>query len=73
MIGIINYGLGNLGSIQNMLKAIGEKAVISFDTDVLEKCDKLILPGVGAFDAGMSQLNKRGLTEFIQKQCEIQV
>lgn len=65
MVGIINYGLGNLGSIQNMLKVIGEKSVISNDLDKLEKCDKYILPGVGAFDAGMQQLNESGLRDFI--------
>lgn len=65
MVGIINYGLGNLGSIQNMLKVVGEKSVIANDLDKLEKCDKYILPGVGAFDAGMQQLNESGLRDFI--------
>lgn len=68
MIGIINYGLGNLGSIQNMLKVIGEKSIISADMKELEKCDKYILPGVGAFDAGITRLNDSGLAEFIKKQ-----
>ena len=67
MIGIIDYGLGNLGSIQNMLKVIGVKSVISSDINILEKCDKYILPGVGAFDAGMSQLTEKGLVNFIKK------
>lgn len=67
MVGIINYGLGNLGSIQNMLKMIGEKSVISDDKDELERCDKLILPGVGAFDAGMGRLTDSGLAEFIKE------
>lgn len=66
MVGIINYGLGNLGSIQNMLKVIGEKSIISSDIDELNKCDRLILPGVGAFDAGMSRLNESGLTHYIK-------
>lgn len=67
MIGIIDYGLGNLGSIQNMLKVIGAKSIISSDVDVLDQCNKFILPGVGAFDAGMTMLNERGLTDFIKK------
>lgn len=67
MVGIINYGLGNLGSIQNMLKVIGEKSVISSDVDTLEKCDRYILPGVGAFDAGVNKLNETGLSEFIKR------
>ena len=69
MVGIINYGLGNLGSIQNMLKVIGEKAVISFDPEELDKCDRYILPGVGAFDAGMKKLNESGLTDYIKKKA----
>lgn len=64
MIGIIDYGLGNLGSIKNMLKIIGEKAIITSDPSELDKCDKLILPGVGAFDAGMSKLNETGLAQY---------
>ena len=69
MVGIINYGLGNLGSIQNMLKVIGEKSVISSDMEELEKCDRYILPGVGAFDAGMNKLNESGLVRFIKEQA----
>lgn len=68
MVGIINYGLGNLGSIQNMLKVIGEKSVISSDIPTLTKCDHLILPGVGAFDAGMRKLTENGLVGFIKEQ-----
>lgn len=67
MVGIINYGLGNLGSIQNMLKVIGEKSIISSDANDLQMCDKFILPGVGAFDAGMNKLNESGLTDFIKE------
>ncbi len=66
MIGIIDYGLGNLGSIKNMLKIIGEKAIISSDISELDKCNTLILPGVGAFDAGMSKLNETGLAQYIK-------
>lgn len=69
MVGIINYGLGNLGSIQNMLKVIGEKSIISSDKTELDKCDRYILPGVGAFDAGMSKLNEAGLVEYIKEKA----
>lgn len=65
MVGIINYGLGNLGSIQNMLRVIGAKSIISDKVDVLAECDHLILPGVGAFDAGMSRLADAGLIDPI--------
>lgn len=71
MVGIINYGLGNLGSIQNMLKVIGEKSIISAKIDELDKCDRFILPGVGAFDAGMSKLIESGLSEFVKEKALI--
>ena len=66
MVGIINNGLGNLGSIQNMLKVIGEKSIISADIKALNTCDRYILPGVGAFDAGMTRLQESGLVDFIK-------
>ena len=69
MIAIINYGLGNLGSIVNMLKVIGEKTIITDDVNEIEKADKIILPGVGAFDTGMQQLNKKGLVDVIRDQA----
>lgn len=67
MVGIIDYGLGNLGSIQNMLKVIGEKSIVSCDQQALKHCDRYILPGVGAFDAGMERLKQTGLSEFIHE------
>jgi len=69
MIAIINYGLGNLGSIANMLKVIGEKLVITSEKTAIESAGKLILPGVGAFDAGMAQLREKNLIEVIQEQA----
>lgn len=68
MIAIIDYGLGNVGSIRNMLKVIGEKSTVTADGSVIETADKLILPGVGSFDAGMESLNKSGLREIILQQ-----
>lgn len=69
MVGIINYGLGNLGSIQNMLKVIGEKSIISSNPEELDKCDRYILPGVGAFDAGMKKLNEFGLDVYVREKA----
>lgn len=69
MVAIIDYGLGNLGSIQNMLKVIGEKAVITSDSAVIDQADKMILPGVGAFDAGMRLLKEKGLDSVIKEQA----
>lgn len=67
MVGIINYGLGNLGSIQNMLRVIGEKSIISSDKQELDKCDRFILPGVGAFDAGMQQLTDADMVSYLRE------
>jgi glutamine amidotransferase len=68
MIAIINYGLGNLGSIQNMLKKIGcFDVIISKDQTEIDKADKLILPGVGAFDNGMSKINESGLLDILNE------
>lgn len=69
MVAIIDYGLGNLGSIANMLKMIGEKSVITSDKELIAKADRILLPGVGAFDAGMSKLSDTGLLDFIKEQA----
>ena len=61
MIVIVDYGMGNLGSIANMLKKVGAQAVVSGNGADLEKADKIILPGVGAFDTGMKNLRQLGL------------
>lgn len=65
MIVIVDYGVGNLGSIINMLKKAGAKAIASSDPAVLGQAEKLILPGVGAFDAGMNKLNECGLVPLL--------
>ncbi len=65
MIVIVDYGVGNLGSIINMLKKVGVKAVASSEPDVLQQAEKLILPGIGAFDAGMNKLNECGLVPLL--------
>lgn len=67
MITIIDYGLGNLESIVNMLKKLGHKSKISQNQEDLLNASKLILPGVGSFDTGMNNLNQRGYTEVLQK------
>ena len=58
---IVDYGLGNLGSIFNMLKKIGVHAVISSETEKVRQADRIILPGVGSFDAGIRNLRLSGL------------
>lgn len=63
MIGIINYGMGNIGSIQNMLRKIGALSKIIDAPEDIESVSKLILPGVGSFDHGMENLSKKGWVE----------
>ena len=67
MVVIIDYGLGNLGSIRNMLQFIGFDAVISSDKETISKADKLILPGVGSFDQGMINLRERELVPVLNQ------
>ncbi|MCH8741623.1 imidazole glycerol phosphate synthase subunit HisH [Patescibacteria group bacterium] len=67
MIVIIDYKMGNTGSILNMLKKIGETAVISSDIKDINNADKLILPGVGSFDTGMNNINNSGLLDILNK------
>lgn len=70
MVAVVDYGLGNLGSIANMLKVIGEKSVITSEKEKIAKADRIILPGVGAYDAGMTNLEQRGLVEFLKEQAD---
>ncbi len=71
MIAIIDYGLGNLGSISNMLKVIGERSTITDRTEEIVSADGIILPGVGAFDAGMSMLEMHDLIPVIKDQASL--
>lgn len=67
MVAVINYGMGNTGSIVNMLHKIGEEAVVTDEKSVLEEASKIILPGVGAFDHGMENLHEKDLVSTIRK------
>jgi glutamine amidotransferase len=64
---IVDYGMGNLGSILNMLKKIGVSARLSTDVSEIGDANKLILPGVGAFDTGMSNLSELNLINVLNK------
>lgn len=72
MIHIIDYGLGNLGSIKNMLKKIGYDSTIIANPDDLKKSTKIILPGVGAFDTGIKNLTDRGWIEPLSKKVLVE-
>lgn len=67
MITIIDYGLGNIGSVANTLTRLGQSFQISSDPATIKSADALILPGVGAAGAGMKNLQERGLVEAIQQ------
>lgn len=67
MIIIVDYGMGNFGSILNMLKRVGAKAAISSYVSDIEKADKLILPGVGSFDNAMKNLDGLKLVPVLNK------
>lgn len=67
MITIVNYGMGNLASIANMLKKAGHRALISGDPEEIAKASKLIVPGIGAFDMGMANLAQLKLLDILNK------
>lgn len=66
-IGIIDYGMGNLQSVQNALSFIGEEAFISSDIETLKKADKIILPGVGAFRDAIALIKEKKLDVFMKE------
>jgi len=66
---IIDYGMGNLASIQNMLKHVGVLSSVSSDADEIAAADKLVLPGVGAFDNGMKSIAERGLRAVLDRRA----
>jgi len=67
MIVIVDYKMGNIGSILNMLKKIGIPSTISSDPKEIMAAEKLILPGVGSFDNGMSNLERSGLLPVLNE------
>ena len=66
-ITVVDYGSGNLFNIQRALVAIGANINISSSPEDLKKADKIVLPGVGAFKTGMSNLEKSGMMEALNE------
>ncbi len=64
---IVDYGVGNVNSVANMIRHVGGTCDISSDPERILDAHKLILPGVGAFDAGMGALEERGLMNVLSK------
>ena len=69
MVGIIDYGVGNLFSLRSSFAAIGAEAFVSSDAAQLAKADRLILPGVGAFGDAARKLRESGLDAFVKEQA----
>ncbi len=68
-IAIIDYGVGNLRSVEKALAAMGCEAVICSDENVLRKAERLVLPGVGAFGACMKALKERGFDRLVKERA----
>lgn len=66
MIAIVNYGMGNLRSVQKAFEKVGAQAQIIDTPKQIESAERLILPGVGAFADGMTHLRERGMVEALQ-------
>ncbi|KGR80013.1 imidazole glycerol phosphate synthase subunit HisH [Ureibacillus manganicus] len=69
-IGVIDYGMGNLFSVEQALKRLNCEPVVSSNIELLNECDALILPGVGAFPDAMKRLAQTGLDKFIKQQTK---
>lgn len=67
MIAIIDYDVGNVGSIANMLRKAGADATITADLEQIAIADKIVLAGVGSFDTGMRKLRERGLVDLLNR------
>ena len=67
MIGIIDYGMGNIHSVRKALESLGADTLVSNDPKEIKKCAKIVLPGVGAFDDAAGELEKRGLSAAIRE------
>jgi glutamine amidotransferase len=72
MITIVDYGMGNLGSVLNMFKKVGAAARISSDLNEISKAEKILLPGVGAFDAAMQRITDAGMKDILTNKAMVE-
>ncbi len=70
MIAIVDYGVGNLYSLKSSFLKVGAETVLAKDKEALERADKLILPGVGAFADAVKKLRESGLGEVVKEQVK---
>jgi glutamine amidotransferase len=68
MIAIVDYGMGNIASVQNALALLGAEGVITAHAEDFARATHIILPGVGAYQDGMRELRERGLIPVLQKE-----
>lgn len=71
MIVIVDYGVGNLFSLVSSFSAIGEKVIATNDVELIKKADKIVLPGVGAFEDASKKLFESGLAEVVIEQVKL--
>ena len=69
MIAIIDYGVGNLFSLKSSLREIGAEAVVTSDEKVIAEADRIILPGVGAFEDAARKLRDSGMAEVVKREA----
>jgi glutamine amidotransferase len=70
VIAVIDYGMGNLRSVEKALEKVGAQVTVTRDADEITAADKLVLPGVGAFGDAMKNLQKRGLVDVIRREVD---
>ena len=69
MVAIIDYGVGNLFSLQSSFAAIGQEAVVTADPAIIRRADKVLLPGVGAFRDAAEKLKKSGMDAVVKDEA----
>ena len=69
MVAIVDYGVGNLFSLKSSMEAIGTETVVTGDADILRAAEKIILPGVGAFEDAVRKLRETGLDAVIKEEA----
>lgn len=69
-VGIVSYGMGNVGSVRRALEELGSEVVLMKDPGQLSGADRIVLPGVGAFGEAMSRLSRRGWPEALRRQVD---
>ena len=70
MVGIIDYGVGNLFSLRSSLAAIGQEVIVSSDPEALRRADHILLPGVGAFEDAVKKLRDSGLNQMVYEAAQ---